>query len=269
MKRHKKAQKAQNHFSLLPLSRLFVANLRRAILLVAILTSHFSLLALEPWQEALAEMPLKIRVNQLTKTNAVGIFLAAFRENTAAKALIFMPGATDEFYFFNRGNAKLTNHSPTLLDAITALTNQTLIHATFRAPFILLHSAEDSLEPVSKIEDPETAERIRKKKFSPHILYDDRDWDFILPALSFRLNTRILPGNRSHDSHHFYRHNLAAHHLNGWEILEALAFAGKTQFTVQKKKVLFEGDTRFRERPKVPENFDAIEDLKKVGRVTP
>jgi hypothetical protein len=235
--------------------------LLKAFLFLALLTSHSAVLASDPWQAALAKMPLRAGVTQLSKTNAVSVMLEAFQENTDAKALIFMPGATDEFYFFNRGNATLTNDSPTLLDAVTALTNQTLIHATFRPPFILLHSAEDSLELVAKIEHEPTAERIRKKQFKAHVLYDDRDWDFILPTLSFQLDTKILPGKRSHDSHHFYRHNLAAHQLNGFEILEALAFAGKTQFTIQKKKVLFEGDTRFRARPKVPENYEALKEL--------
>lgn len=233
----------------------------RTILFLTIFISHLSLFATEPWQEALSKMPLKNGVTQLTKTNAIGLLLESFQENDAAKALIFLPGATDEFYFFHRGNARITNDSPTLLDAITALTNQTLMRVTFRAPFILVHSGEDSLQPVAKVVHEPTAERVRKKKFTPHVVYDDRDWDFILPALSFRLDTKILPGKRSHDSHHFYRHNLAAHNLNGWEILEALAFAGKTQFTVEKKKIVFEGDKRFRERPQVPEHFDALESL--------
>jgi hypothetical protein len=124
-----------------------------------------------------------------------------------------------------------------------------------------LHSAEDPLEPLYKIEDAKTFERIKKKKFAPHVLYADRDWDFILPTLTFRLDTKILPGKRSHDSHHFYRHNLAAHNLDGFEILEALAFAGKTQFAIQKMKVLFEGDKRFRARPAVPKDFAPAREL--------
>jgi hypothetical protein len=229
------------------------------VLFFALLTLPFSLFAAEPWQTALAEMPLEQGTAHLTKTNIVPVMLKAFEKNSAAKALIFMPGATDEFYFFNRCNVVLTNASPTLLDAVVALTNQTLVRATFRPPFILLHSAEDPLEPAFKIEDERTAERIRKKKFTPHLLYDDRDWDFILPALSFRLDTKILPGKESHDSSHFYRNSFAAYDLNGWEILEALAFAGKTQFTVEKKKIVFSGDTRFRARPKVPENYPTFE----------
>jgi hypothetical protein len=257
MRRHKKAQ---NNFPVLCLLRFFLANFR-SVFLVIILTSHFSLLAVEPWQEVLSKMPLRNPIEQLSKTNAVHVMLESFQENSVAKALIFMPGATDEFYFFNRGNANLTNSSPTLLDAVAALTNQTLIRADFRPPFILLHSAEDSLEPICHVEHEPTAERIRKKQFVQHVVFEDRDWDSILPALSFRLDTKILPGRKSHNSSHFYRNSFAAHNLNGWEILEALAFAGKTQFTIQKKKVLFAGDTRFRARPKVPENFDAIKEL--------
>ncbi|MEO7677923.1 MAG: hypothetical protein ABIV39_14285, partial [Verrucomicrobiota bacterium] len=217
--------------------------------------------AIEPWAEALAKMPLRTSERQLTKTNVVGILLESFQENEIAKALIVMPGATDEFYFFNRGNAMLTNANANLLDAIVALTNQTLIHATFHAPFILLHSAEDAIEPISKIEDEPTGVRIRRKKFAPHVIYNDSDWDFILPTLPFRLDTKILPRPKSHDSHHFYRHSFAAHRLNGMEILDALSFAGKTRYTVLRKKVLFEGDTRFRAKPKVPENFEALKEL--------
>ena len=229
---------------------------RLAFFFCTVLAIHTSLFALEPWQAVLSKMPLQTNVAEITKTNAAAVILGAFQENDVAKALIFMPGATDEFYFFNRGNAKLTNSSPTLLDVITALTNQTLIQATFRSPFILLHSTEDPLEPLFKIEDAKTFERIQKKRYAPHVLYNDRDWDFILPTLTFRLDTKILPGKNSHDSNHFYRHTFAAHNLSGWEILEALALANKTQFTIQKKKIVFAGDKRFRARPAVPKDFE-------------
>ncbi|MEP6663587.1 MAG: hypothetical protein ABJC04_07975 [Verrucomicrobiota bacterium] len=216
---------------------------------------------MEPWQEALSKMPLSLTSPQLSKTNAIPLMLAAFQKNDAAKALIFLPGATDEFYFFNRGHARLTNDSPTLLDAIAALTNQTLIHVTYRAPFILLHSAEDSLEPVAKIMDQRTAGHLREKHFVKHFIYEDRNWRSLLRTLTFQLDTKILPLAGTHESHHFYRHNLAGFDLNGWEILEALAYAGKTQFTVERKKIIFEGDPRFRERPTVPENFEALKEL--------
>src|SRR5437762_13531011 len=95
----------------------------------------------------MAKMPLVTNVTVLNRTNCAPLLLQSFQENDAAKALIFMPGATDEFYFFNRLKATLTNDSPTLLDALTALTNQTLVHTTFRNGFILVHSTEAPLDP--------------------------------------------------------------------------------------------------------------------------
>src|SRR5450631_2184745 len=85
----------------------------------------------ETWQDVLGRMPLGTNVAELNRTNCVKIMLPALQSNDVVKALIFMPGATDEFYFHRRGTASLTNASPTLLDAVSALTNQTLIRATF------------------------------------------------------------------------------------------------------------------------------------------
>jgi hypothetical protein len=88
------------------------------------------------WQEALQQMPLGANVRELNETNCVALVLKGFGSNQVVKALIFMPGATDEFYMFHRAKAVLTNNAPTLLDALNALTGQTLIRVTFRPPFI-------------------------------------------------------------------------------------------------------------------------------------
>lgn len=61
--------------------------------------------AAETWQSALSRMPLGTNVTQLNRANCVGIMLRAFQSNTVVKALVFMPGATDEFYFFRRAKA--------------------------------------------------------------------------------------------------------------------------------------------------------------------
>jgi len=196
------------------------------------------------WQEELAKMPLTENVSVLDRHNCVKIMLASFQRNTAVKALIFMPGATDEFYFFHRARAILTNSTPTLLDAVTALTNQTYIRATLRPPLLLMRTAEDPLEPVIVINDQHTADRLHKKHFEKHGLYDDRDWDFMQPILSFDLDTKMFPGLYTHESHHFFRHSFAEFDLNGWDALRAVALAGKTCFTVEKKRVIFIGDTR-------------------------
>jgi hypothetical protein len=211
---------------------------------LALLAAPWSLPAQTNWPEALAKMPLKQPVSELNRSNVAPVMLASFQRNPAVKALIFMPGATDEFYFFRRARAQLTNRAPTLLDAVAALTNQTLIRATLRPPFLLLHTAEDPLEPVAVVEDQKTADSIRGHKYDKAAVYDDVDWDHLEHFLGFYLNTNMRPPPLSHDSYHFFRHTFAEFDLNGWEALEAAALAGKTKFTVKKNMVLFDLDER-------------------------
>jgi len=169
-----------------------------------------------------------------------------------------MPGATDEFYMFRRARAALTNPSPTLLDAVVALTNQTLIRATFRAPFLLLHTDEDPLDPLIRIEDEPTAAKLKETKFVAHAFYNDRDWDFIQPILKKKTGAELRPWRFSYDSWHFYRHSFAGWDLTAWEALQATALAGKSRFTVRRKSglrlrrtlILFECDERVRATPK-------------------
>lgn len=211
---------------------------------LALLGARGPLQAQTAWPEAFAKMPLAGRVPELNRSNCVAVLLGAFRRNPAVKGLIFMPGATDEFYFFRRARAQLTNSAPTLLDAVAALTNQTYIRATLRAPFLLLHTAEDPLEPIGTVEDPKAADAIKRHKFAKEALYNDRDWDYLEHLLGFYLNTTMIPRPGSRDSNHFFRNSFAAFDLNGWEALEAAALAGKTKFTVKKNQIVFEGDTR-------------------------
>ncbi len=206
--------------------------------------------AQESWPAALARMPLGTNVTQLNRTNCVDLMLRAFQSNQAVKALIFMPGATDEFYMFRRAKADLTNSVPSLLDAVRTLTNQTLIRVTFLPPLLLLHTDEDPLEPLVSIEHAPTADKIKQTRFVPHAVYNDRDWAVLQPVLKKKLKTSIRPLRYSYDAWHFYRHSFAAWDLTGWQALEAVALAGKTRLIVRKKEVVFECDTRVRATPK-------------------
>jgi len=206
----------------------------------------------ETWQEALAKMPLaKTNVTQLDRMACVPVMLNALQSNNVVKALIFMPGATDEFYMFKRAKAVFTNSSPTLLDAVEALTNQTFIRVTFSPPFLLLHSDEDPLDVLTDVKDEETAKKIRAGHFPPHGVYYDRDWNFLLPILRKATGASLLPRAHTIDSWHFYRHSFAEWNLTGWEGLQAVSLAGKTQFKVERKKVTFDADTRTRSRANV------------------
>ena len=207
------------------------------------------------WQEEFAKMPLTEKVSTLDRHNCVRILLNSFQRNAAVQALIFMPGATDEFYFFRRAQARLSNSPPTLLDAITALTNQTYLRATVAPPFLLLHTAEDPLEPMAVVEDQRTAERIKRQHFEKHVVYNDRSWDFLEPILAFEVDTHVAPRVGSHDSWHFFRHSFAAFDLNGWDALRAVALAGKTRFTIKKKWIVFAGDTRSLGKPVEADGF--------------
>jgi hypothetical protein len=205
--------------------------------------------AAESWPEALARMQLGPGVQELNRTNCVELMLHAFQSNHIVKALVFMPAATDEFYLFGRAKAQVTNTSPTLLDAVVALTNQTFIRATFSSPFLLLHTREDPLEPDISIKDQTTAERIRGKSFLPHIISNDRDWDYLQPLLRQSLRIDIRPWRYSRDAWHFYRNSFAAWGLNGQEALAIAALAGKSKFTVRRKQVIFTADARTCEKP--------------------
>ena len=215
-----------------------------ALLSATILLGNLTALAQTAWQDEFAKMPLTNGVTELNRSNCVAVVLAAFHRNPAVKGLIFLPGATDEFYFFRRAHAKLTNVSPTLLDAVIALTNQTYIRATLRPPFLLLRTDQDPVDPVSVVEYQKTADSIKKHKYTKDTLYNDRDWDYVRHLLGIYLNTNIKPGPATHDSNHFFRHSFAAYDLDGWDALEATALAGKTKFTVKRGTVLFEGDER-------------------------
>lgn len=220
------------------------------LLLLMLVLRTFPAIAAESWETALAQMPLG-PIHTLNRTNCAEVMLRALQSNTTVKALIFMPGATDEFYMFRRAHAELTNQRPTLLDAVIALTNQTLIRATFRAPLLLLHSDEDPLEPLIQIEHPATAARFEQRAFAGQWLCNDRDWAYLQPLLRKRLKADIRPWRYSYDTWHFYRHTFAAWNLNGREAIEAISLAGKTTCVIQRNRVIFDGDERVRATPRL------------------
>src|ERR1043166_1612532 len=158
-------------------------SLGHAVVFFSFCAAPLTLSAGESCETALARMPLGAQPAELNRTNCVPILLRAFQSNDTVKALIFMPGATDEFYMFRRARAALTNQGSSLLDAVAALTNQTLIRVTFFPPLLLLHTDEDPVEPLIHVEHAATADKLQRSAFLPHVFYQDRDWDFVQPIL--------------------------------------------------------------------------------------
>ncbi len=229
--------------------------------------------ASESWETILGHMPLRTPVLELQRTNCVRVMLAAFQSNDVVKALIFLPGATDEFYMFRRAQARLAATSPTLLDAVAALTNQTRIQATFRAPFLLLHTDTDPIEPKIEVRNQRTADKLARTGLVPYVLFNDSDWDSVQPRLKNWLKADVKPWRYSIDSFHFYRCALAGWNLNGREILEAVALASQTSAGVDSRafpwphgtSIRFELETRGSGIPTLP----PITPLQPVNPLTP
>jgi len=198
----------------------------------------------ETWQGALSKMPLDGKVAELNRTNCVPLMLNAFQSNGVVKALIFMPGATDEIYFFRRAHAMLTNSNPSLLDAVIALTNQTFIQVTFQPPLLLLHTTEDSLDRSSTIKNKSTAAKLRRKFVPGSALFNDADWDTVRAAIKKKMSVGLRPWSGTPDSWHFYHDSFAACGVTEWEMLETIALADKTTFTIYWRTVEFKLDER-------------------------
>jgi hypothetical protein len=213
----------------------------------------------EPWQAALKQMPLGTNVTWLDRTNCVELMLRAFQSNNVVKALILMPGASDEFFMYHRARAQLTNSSPTLLDAVSALTNQTHVRFVFQSPFLLMYSDEDPLDIIIDVEYQPLVDRLKQTPFEPHICYLDQDWDSIQPVLKRKLKVDMQPWKGTYNACHLYRHSIAAWNLNCWEALQALAYADKATITVRRrmnivvplKEIILTPDKRMHIPPKL------------------
>jgi hypothetical protein len=219
--------------------------MRTSLLAFFILTAICGkVVADETWQDALGRMPLGGHATELTRTNAIPLMLNAFQSNNVVKGLIFMPGAADDFVFFRRAHATLTNQNPSLADAIIALTNQTYIHAVFRPPFLLLYTTQDALDPIIRIKSKSTAAKLQERIVPGRIVLWDCNWDFVRPKLQNRLSVGLRPFPNSPSSWHFWPNNFAASGLTQGELLEAIALSGKTTLTLHWRTADFELDYR-------------------------
>ena len=236
------------------LPAVWMKNLSRWLCLLLLCAPLREASAAESWQDALARIPLGVPqsgMTELGRTNCVPLMLDAFQSNDVVKALIFMPGATDELYFFRRAHATLTNANPSLLDAVTALTNQTYIQATFQPPLLLLHTTEDSLDVIAAVKNRSTAAKLRQWLVPGRILFEDADWGVVRSTLKGKLDIGLRPFENTLPSWHFYRHNFAACGVTDWELLETLALAGKTTFSVHWLTADFQPDRRAGVTPKL------------------
>jgi hypothetical protein len=88
------------------------------------------------------------------------------------------------------------------------------------------------------------------------VVLNDADWGTVRSTLKGKLNIGLRPFENALESWHFYRHNFAACGVTDWEMLETLALAGKTTFTVNWLTAEFQPDRREGITPKL-EKFPA------------
>ncbi len=193
----------------------------------------------ESWVAALRAMP--VPPVALNRSNAVDVLLGLLQSNAVVKAIVVLPGVSDDFYLIHR-DAPLPNLRATnLWGSIVALTNATAMRVTWREPFVLLHArASDLLEPSIHNSDPAIAARLRRERVRGRVLHLDGHWEVVQPALERALGRTVRPQGTSTDAWHFNRHNFAGWNLTGWELLEAVSLTGGTKVHVQNRGIDFQ-----------------------------
>jgi len=185
-------------------------------------------------------MPLPSPAPLLNRENVVCLILDAFRSNELVRAMIVLPGVSNDFYLIHRDQPRLNLRASNVLEAVLALTNATELRATFQAPFLLLHLAEDRVQPRFAIQDQAAFRRLKSEHHLPHVLYCDAHWERLQPELRVSLGRVLRPEAQSTAAWHFERHHLAGWGLSDWEVLLAVSLASATTFRVEKKAVVFQ-----------------------------
>ena len=90
----------------------------------------------QDWQPHFANIPIRTKSFRAHLTPPVELILTNFQPSAELRAVVFMPGAADRLYFYDWGEVTLPEN-PTLLDAITALTNAADLRVFVAPPFLL------------------------------------------------------------------------------------------------------------------------------------
>ena len=177
----------------------------------------------------------------LNRSNAVDVLLGSFQSNAVVKAVVVLPGVSDDFYLIHRDAPALNLRATNLWAAIVALTNATPMRVTWRESFVLLHAgAREVLQASMRMDDTAMAGRLREQRLSGRMLHLDAHWEVVQPALERALGRTVRPQGASTDAWHFNRHNLAGWNLTGWELLEVISLTGGTKVTVQNRGIDFQ-----------------------------
>jgi len=194
----------------------------------------------QDWQAAFAKIPIRTQTFAAHLTPPVELILTNFQPTAEIRAIVLMPGAADRLYFYDWGQVTLPEN-PTLLDAITALTNKAGLTVFTAPPFLLLAMPYDnprdplSVAPEVRIDKLKLTER----KIPSRTYFIDRSYDRLVPQTEKLTRLRIKPSRTDAGSWHFYRLSFVGYNLTAAEFLRALAYGTKTTVQIQKRKAVF------------------------------
>lgn len=192
----------------------------------------------QSWESALAQMALT-KKGPFERETVIPVCLESFRSNATVKALLFLPGVSDDFYLINRNKPKLAIPAATISEALIALTNATQIKVSYRAGFLLVHTARDRLDPQVIVKNRATAEQLAIMHSTQEFECVDLHWDALQSKLQTAFHMAIRPKAGSQSAWHFARHNLAAFGLTDGELIAALSTAGKTKVVIERNALSF------------------------------
>jgi hypothetical protein len=194
----------------------------------------------EDWQAAFAKIPIRTQSFPVHLTPPVELILTNFQPTTEIRAVVLMPGAADRLYFYDWGEVMLPQ-SPTLLDAITALTNKADLRIFVAPPFLLVaRSYDDPCDPLSFAPEVRVDKlKLDERKLPGRTYFMDRPYDRLVPQTEKLTRLRIKPSRTDAASWHFYRLALVGYDLSAKEFLQALAYGTKTTVQIDKRKAIF------------------------------
>lgn len=191
----------------------------------------------QEWRETLAKTPFKKSHFQAYRTEPVELILKSFKPSNDLRAVVLMPGAADQLYFFDWGKIDLPKNA-SLLDALEALTNKTHVTYSVIAPFLLIHMGRDTTsDPL--IHTPAKLINV-EKHIKPKRLYSlDHPYDRLQPWLEKVTGLTVFPDSKSPTSWHWYRISFVGYEFNAPDLLRALAYATKTSVAVEENRIAF------------------------------
>jgi hypothetical protein len=192
----------------------------------------------ETWLEAFSRMPLPPKT-LINRENCMQVMLQSFQSNGVVRALAFLPAVSDDFYLISRDKPQLNIKAANLRDAVTALTNATDMRVTLWGDFLLLHLAREPINLHVETTHALNTTRLKGTRTPDNILWIDAHWDKIQPKLTALTQLRVLPGTDSRQSWHFGRHNVAAHHVSGWDVVALTALSGGTRAAIERRRIVF------------------------------